>query len=68
MSATGRMWRHSWRLDFSVGRFAIHAENRPTLNASPSSGMWKVTTAAPRTTSVSHVDNCERFRGVETRG
>ena len=54
MSATGRMWRHNWRLDFSVGRFAIHAENCPTLNASPSSGVWQVP-AAQRTASVSYV-------------
>jgi hypothetical protein len=34
MSATGRMWRHNWRLDFSVGRFALQAESRSTLNDS----------------------------------
>ena len=32
MSATGRMWRHNWWLDFSVGRFANQAESSSTLN------------------------------------
>jgi hypothetical protein len=25
MSATGRMWRHNWKLDFSLVRFATHS-------------------------------------------
>jgi len=36
MSATGRMWRHNWRLDFSVVRFATQAASSrcPILNDS----------------------------------
>jgi len=39
MSVTGRMWRHNWRLDFSVVRFATQAASSrcPMLNSRSSS-------------------------------